>query len=447
MNGSEAKEGKIRARDWLPVIPGILFVLTFIVQLFLDLFMNPDTSTQATLFTSMIRAVNFFSLAFAIFFMGYGKDQKEKQKFSFSLFLRNNSHVFFFTVFYVFVLLSSVINGITRDVLFGMEYRNIGILELFIFLFIYVKLPDSVKETKVKRIVAGLFLLASSLIALCALYDRFIGKIAAFAGKKGLSAIFLNGNHYGYFLVMAVCIAFMMTVTEEKTVSAFFCFLAYILNFSAIVINNSAGCFLAVSITIVLMTGLLAAKNMTNRRFWFMILLLPLVPALMYALMTQGIHAAEIEQIFNSVYRNMIETVCDAGNILNGSLLADAAGSNRIRLWKETVHLIMKKPVLGFGCEGISLKLADSFGIYNAHNELLTFAAYFGLPAAAAYVLGVFSIFIKSAAAHDKNHRMELCFLAGSVGYFISSLFGTAMFYTFPLFMIFLGLAHIRKGS
>lgn len=447
MNGSEAKEGKIRARDWLPVIPGILFVLTFIFQLFLDLFMNPDASTQATLFASMIRAVNFFSLAFAIFFMGYGKDQKEKQKFSFSLFLRNNSHFFFFTVFYVFVLLSSVINGITRDVLFGMEYRNIGILELFIFLFIYVKLPDSVKDTKVKRIVAGLFLLASSLIALCALYDRFIGKIAAFAGKKGLSAIFLNGNHYGYFLVMAVCIAFMMTVTEEKMTSAFFCFLAYILNLSVLVINNSAGCFLAVFLTLVLMTGLLAAGKMTNRRFWFMIILLPLVPALMYALMTQGIFAAQIERIFNSVYRNMIETVCDAGNIFNRSILADAAGSNRIRLWKETLRLIMQKPFLGFGCEGISLKLADSFGIYNAHNELLTFAAYFGVPAAAAYVLGVFSIFIKSAAAHDKNQRVELCFLAGSIGYFISSFFGTAMFYTYPLFMIFLGFAHIRKGS
>ena len=139
----------------------------------------------------------------------------------------------------------------------------------------------------------------------------------------------------------------------------------------------------------------------------------------------------------------------DVSAVLHQSEDAAAAGHNRWLLWTETWKYIVKKPLLGYGCEGFSDVLMDSLGRANPHNEVLAYAAQFGIPAAMFYVLSIMALlirpFLKHKNAETKNgDSMDGSCCAGllaAFGYFISSLFGVTMFYTLPFFFIFLGLS------
>ena len=139
----------------------------------------------------------------------------------------------------------------------------------------------------------------------------------------------------------------------------------------------------------------------------------------------------------------------DVSAIIHQSEYATAAGHNRWLLWTETWKYIIKKPLLGYGCEGLSDVLMDSLGRANPHNEVLAYAAQFGIPAAVFYTLSIIALltrpFLKHKNAETKNGvSMDGSCCAGllaAFGYFISSLFGVTMFYTLPFFFIFLGLS------
>lgn len=130
----------------------------------------------------------------------------------------------------------------------------------------------------------------------------------------------------------------------------------------------------------------------------------------------------------------------DAASILSGSAKG-SEGHNRIKLWTRTCKYISEKPLLGYGCEGISERLYIATGISNPHNEILTYAAYFGIPAAAAYVTAVLSViiyWIRHLELLETGQR-----IAGmtAAGYFIASLTGVSMFYLAPMFFVLLGMA------
>ena len=120
------------------------------------------------------------------------------------------------------------------------------------------------------------------------------------------------------------------------------------------------------------------------------------------------------------------------------------AGHRRWLLWEETIGYIKNRPVFGYGCVGIHQLLRDATGVSSAHNEILTYAAFFGIPAAVCYSAGMGGVIIKSMCSNMDRCSCRIAFMAAA-GYFISSMFGVAMFYTLPFFFIFAGMCSCNK--
>lgn len=111
-----------------------------------------------------------------------------------------------------------------------------------------------------------------------------------------------------------------------------------------------------------------------------------------------------------------------------------------MKLWRLTIDRIREKPIFGHGVEGIADYLSENFGNNRTHNEYLQYTAFFGIPAAISYVVGVFCVFLAGLKQKTKLDPEMLIALSADFGYCVSAFFGNTMFYTAPYFFMFLGL-------
>ena len=147
----------------------------------------------------------------------------------------------------------------------------------------------------------------------------------------------------------------------------------------------------------------------------------------------------------SSNFRNDLVRVFDESSEIASGTNNIYAGNGRWGLWQFTLIYISEKPLFGFGCDGITERLYELTKIPNPHNELLTYAAYFGIPAAILYSSGVLVKMFRTLKASDLLSVNTIAAFA-ALGYFVSSMFGVAMFYTTPLFFVMLGLSSANNG-
>lgn len=166
-------------------------------------------------------------------------------------------------------------------------------------------------------------------------------------------------------------------------------------------------------------------------------------------LFSAGVAAALI--VSGQLRTELVYTMREAVDILKGNG-SPVMGHGRWELWQLTAGYISERPLFGYGCEGINEMLyEDTAGgvnpVSNAHCEPLTYAAFYGIPAALLYTAGCISAMIKGLRAVKRDAAsgsMDACICIAAyaaAGYFISSLFGVEMFYTAPFFFILLGIA------
>ena len=336
----------------------------------------------------------------------------------------------FFGGFLLCILISTAVNGFDEKALHGVPFRNTGVLHLAAYVLVYMGAAAGIRRRELRNLIPNMYLAAADLLAAAVFADRFIAEIPAFHDKKDLSAVFFNGNHYGYFIVMAVLLAAGLFIYGSRRQSVFGA-VSLVLNFIVLLMNRSSGCMLAVMTVLAVFAVYVLIRGGGDERRKMLILAGSAVMVLLAGLFMVQPLRAEAASFFS-----------DITSILSGD--ADSsAGHNRLLLWETVAAYIKERPLTGYGCEGISDLLMAETGRANAHNELLTYAAFYGIPAAVLYTLGVITViiegFIEGFRGHDDAAGRSACLAAAA--YFISSLFGVTMFYTLPFFFIFMGLS------
>lgn len=416
--------------DYLAVLPAVFMCFLIIFVLFMDLVITGMASEQYQDFPSMFRithgAIVCAGFVFWIIYLsqkglGYLKPTNWLNK--------KHIYVLFFVIFLLLAAISTIINGFDEKVIHGVSARNIGIFHIFAFFLIYCFLSAKINRHSLRSGVIVLYLITADLVGLAALFDHFISPISAFGAKKELSTIFFNGNHYGYFLCMATLAAAGLFLFKADITFRAMGLLSMLLNGLVLALNNSFGCILAVAITLVLFFIVSLFANRTALKSFILLFIFAFVLGLVGSFTASGV---------TSGFLSLIEDIREIA--INGDDAA-AAGHNRWLLWTQTVDYIIQRPLFGYGCEGISDMIMADTGRGNPHNELLTYAAYFGIPAAVAYTLGMIVVFARFFHSNVLSDPVNASAGMAATGYFFSSLFGVPMFYTAPFFFIFLGLS------
>ena len=421
------KDGILSIIDELASFPGLLMCLLIAVMLILDVSVSEMLDKQYQVFQDLFKWFNIIAIVSGLIVLGYRllaiirKNQTPSHDYRLLL------HPYTaFAAFAVCIMISTCINGFTEEAIKGIPYRNIGIILMMTMLLVYMGVTSTIENDYYRKLLPAIYLSLSAAVAFATLYDRYIRRIPAFHAKKELSAIFFNGNHYAYFLAMAILIGigYYIYGNNRQAVAGG---AAAVLNLLVLVLNHTLGCILAVGIVMIIVSFSAVKKDSNCRK---RILMMWVASAA--AACTVFLISPDMRREFAVFWR-------DIADILNHTAKG-SAGHNRLKIWRLTVEYITERPLFGYGCEGISMKMYAETAISNPHNEILTYAAYYGIPAAVFYTYGVLAALAGRLLSYDSDMTGKIACMAAA-GYFISAITGVVMFYTTPFFFAFMGLS------
>ncbi|MBR5371416.1 MAG: O-antigen ligase family protein [Oscillospiraceae bacterium] len=355
--------------------------------------------------------------------------------------------LFWFLAFSAWLLLSTAVNGFTREARIGDEYRGEAVWTFISYGLLYFTCGMAVSSEKVKKWLYRILLSGSSVLAVTALLDRAgVIRVDAFHITQDpyyLCAIFSNGNHYAYFLLFGVLLSAGLAIYEEALFPRLLAFGSLLLHTAALVINTCRGSYLAcIAALIALYIALRIIDRKRCKMFWIVL----------------GVFIAGTVIGYFCEPRNLaryIRIASDLQNMVSTDELASArVGSHRGILWSLTLKCIAEKPLLGWGTEGIRLTLLNAmeeYGNDRPHNEYLQYAAFYGIPALCMYLGAVGSVYRRAFCQRAELKPMTVIALTAGIGYLCSAFFGNTMYYTAPYFFVTLGFAfqsaHPQKAS
>lgn len=332
---------------------------------------------------------------------------------------------FLFLLFSLAIVADTLIRGATVPDLYGNEYIRESIFSYIIYALGYFFCGALIWKPETKRRLLYVFLLTAAIVNILTLVNVWFFPIHI-TESNGTSSVFHHYNHFGYYLVIVIVCSLIMFVYEKKPVLKTLSALSGAVGTIVLIINDTFGAFLAVSAVLIAFTVYCFLCDKPN---------------LKWALLALGeflLITVIMSFFYHTVFSSFITLHDDIEAIAANPMDSDEAGTGRWWLWVSTVKYIKEKPLLGFGVEGLLLEHA----VGTPHNELMQYAAYFGIPVMLIYLSAVVTIFVRVLRQNKTLDKMTLVCFCVSVGYFVSSMFGVAIFYTTPFFFIFLGLTY-----
>ena len=273
-------------------------------------------------------------------------------------------------------------------------------------------------------------MIISSILAIETIYTFFRYGVPPIFG---LCSVFNQFNHYGYYLAVSCTLSAAYIIFYKKS---FLAYLSFVLNTFALIFNDTFGAWLAVLFALVfsVITNRIVYNSWSKKSIG-MIGLFLLITIL------GGI-------IGGGIFISLDSFASDVGKVANASNdieSANSAGMGRIKIWKTTIQYIKEKPLFGWGIEGTDQMLMRATGSSRPHNEYLTYAVFFGIPAMIFYLCGVMSVFFHNLKYKNELSKIEITCMITAFAYLVSAFFGNIKSYTAPLLFIFLGMAYHIK--
>lgn len=341
--------------------------------------------------------------------------------------------------------ISVLLSDDTGRAFMGSGYRMDGYLSYILYAGFYgcaMLLCDKNKILKLLKIfAAGSVILGITSLAALIPFVRSSPNIYLISlwYMRGTS-VFQNLYHYGYYLVMAAAVSAGLFLYGKKFFESVVWFFAFLLNIWVLTDNGSLTACLAVFLCLVLFA--LRRRSGIKSLIPLASFLLAVAGLLLFAPSGKGLTLPGID------YSKYEHTVHDSS----------AQGHELLSLWRETVGLIVQKPLFGYGPEGLSGRYAATVPAEECEghthetypdrpqNEYLQHAAFMGVPALLLYLSGLIMLAVRRLHA-GKNARFVFL-IAGiaAAGYLISAVFGNTMYYTTPIFFMLLGFA-ANKGA
>ena len=271
--------------------------------------------------------------------------------------------------------------------------------------------------------------------------------------------IFYNGNHFGYYLLLATSLSNFSFIVEKKMAIKIFYAISYIILLYFLIINNTFGCYIALFSSIILFTIYCIYKK-KYRIFCAISLIIFLILSIVTRYEGKNIVSNNFQVFFQDI-ENIADIVSENNQVKNETnndveidkesiekekRLAQA-GSGRMKLWENGIKMILKHPIIGYGADN----LEEEYKKYNIkqdrpHNLVIQLATTSGIPGAILYMCGVGLIIIRSKHKLEEGNEFNIILVSVIITYLISAIFGNSMYYTSPYFFILLGMLYKTKN-
>ena len=356
---------------------------------------------------------------------------------------------FIFLMFDISIVLVTVIRGANEYDLTGHPYTHESIYFYILYPIAYFFCGMLIDKEKMKRILLYALIFTAFPLHILELMNQWGFPIRYFV-KNGVTLVFHQFNHYGYYIMITLLTSAFLFVYEKKRWLKIFDLVSLCVCTMILVVNDTFGAHLAAFgamflflIYMIVTTKKKHKKGEKRDKISFKRAISKIREggtwhsAVFILIVFLGITLA-MSFKYTNVLSSAIRTVGDMGDVIVNPEESGKAGTGRWTLWKGYAKGIAEKPLTGWGVEG----LLNTKKVGTPHNELLQYAGFFGIPTALLYLAAVLLILWRIIRNQKQMSRTTMVCFFVSLGYLASSMFGVAIYYTTPFVYIFLGLTY-----
>ena len=340
----------------------------------------------------------------------------------------------FFSLFFVWVILSTIFSSDTSLSLFGDGYRANGLVQFFSYIGYAILGISLNKENRIR--ILRIICYVSFVMAILNLF----GNYNIFPNFYKYSAIFSHFNHYAYYLVYTIVISIFLFFYDKNKILKLSDFIIYLTLICMLIVNDTFGCYLAIFLIMIFVFIYCFKKKIMIQ---YLFIFLPFIFISMFTKINDNY----------LVYNNFKKLFYDIGvikyeisnnetsieNIENSQIMY--VGTNRGMLWINAIKFIKEKPIFGYGLDNLEYKyMENNITINMPHNLILGLSATIGIPGMLFYIFSVLLVLIKGFKnLKNGDHIINLPYFV-IVSHLISSMFGNTMYYVTPYYVIILGM-------
>ncbi len=326
----------------------------------------------------------------------------------------------------------------------GDAYRYEGFVSYVAYAGIFAS-ASLLRSERRRETVLRTFVFCSVPVALMTLLKELTGSdIIIYAGNRvaPYSGTFINPNHYGYYLCLAIAVSLGLYIKHDRWYMKLLFGTVFALNTLLLLLNGSYGPYLAALAGIVLAAVLYAVRG-GIRSIWTAVF-----PVAAFVLLSIFVRNGAV---FGDIAKTSGEFVKIMGSIgegigsgdVEGAVEGVNGGSGRFSLWVATVKAILDNPVLGCGTDCIHRVLPDYGGTLDMpHNEYLQLTANCGIPAGLLWITALVWFFVRNMRCLKKITPATLVSGIAVFVYAVSAFVGVGMTVTTCYLFLFLGLTN-----
>ena len=377
---------------------------------------------------TLVLLLGFFSLVNCFLYI-YKIYNKFGKKYIIDI-LKNNKYIVFLFLYIMWCFISCFFSPNKFISFFGSDYLSEGFICYLAYTGIFLNGLIMKNKEMLKKILI-FFVISVSFISIVTLISYYFNFNFNFI--RNFTSIFMNENHYAYYLNMGlICNVCIFLFCNKKNISILY-LIFYIVNCHTLILNNTLGCFLAFICTLFLIFIylLIIKKNI----YKFIILIISLI---ILCFINKTIVFNNFSSLSNDIssIENNISKSENIEKIYN-------TGTNRMGLWLVGIEFIKEKPFFGYGVDNLLdqyIRVNKTEITSRPHNEYIQIPASIGIPGLIFYLLFLGLLIFRIIINIKKFSNFEISILFIIITYLVSAFFGVSIFYTTPYLYLFLGL-------
>lgn len=360
-------------------------------------------------------------------------------------------HTLPLATFAVSALISTILSVDFEKSLWGDQWREEGLWTLLSYVALTVafsSLPES--RNQIIKLLQGL-LATTTLIACYGLMqysglnltEHFLPQYRA----AGIGSTIGNPNFLGKFFVLTLPLFLTYVCTAPSRRAAVGYAAGFLLSLCALVLTFTRASWIGCGIGMMVFSGVALRQQQIRFKnaLSFLVLTVLCTAVLLYVVCRTG---SRTDNFFSELSEKMRSAV---------DLRTGSGSATRLFVWKETIAVILKRPVFGYGLDAqpnalrsFNLRYSHFFNdwviIDRAHNNYLDLAVAQGLFGLAAYlwIVMVFVKFLINACCTAADVRDRFFYgglLSGVCGYLVNDCFIFSTVSVSPTFWSLMGLS------
>ena len=351
--------------------------------------------------------------------------------------------IILFSLYFVILLLSTILSNSPFVALFGDGVREQGLIPFILYLLVLFFLVIYRQELNINRIINWI-LLGGFLTALFSILE-FIGlqPIGLISNDQGIASTMGHPSFYGAYLIFIIPLTWfkiMVAKTRERKIMYLGLCILFII---CLFLTQTRAAWLGAMGSLIfwfLVYGLMKLRE-GHKKLIFVVLIIVFISVVSFSLVL-----TQKDFVKHSVWGKMTH------------LLDFEHGSGALRLiwWNNSLELIQESPWLGYGLDNqqnIFIPYYEPFQLNygrpyvfldRAHNEYLDTALTTGLLGLASLLTIIIYIFVKGLKRiFNKNEQGKfviLAILTGLVAYLIQALFSFSVTILYVFFWLYVGM-------